>query len=124
MGSTRKAIIDSVTNASLENLGDPEFVKTKVLLGEENSRWNTAVLEVLQIRRIVEEMKASKASSQAAKKVIRLTCVNAFLTLLIVVVTACGVGWNIFSPWRQGRVINGATAVVEPAPQLVPDPDG
>lgn len=85
---------------------------------------NTAVLEVLQIRRVVEEMKASNASSRAATKVIRLTWVNAILTLLIVVVTACGVGWDIFCGSRQARGINGATSVIDPAPQHVPDPDG
>ncbi len=122
MGSTRAAI-DKVMNSSLEELADAEFVKTQVLRGDETSAWNNAVIEVLQIRRVVEDMKASRASSHAAAKVIRLTLVNAFLTLLIVLVTACGIGWNIFSSVRWGSAIN-VPAAAERASQLVPGPDG
>ena len=120
----REGIIESVMTLPLDELADPKIVGKKLLSGDENSMVNNAVLEVLQIRRIVEEMKASEASSKAAARVIKLTWVNGFLTLLIVLVTACGVGWNIFAGWRQPSVTNGDTAAVEPAQQLVRDADG
>ncbi len=81
--------------ASLEELTSPEFVHENILIGEESSQWNRTVLEVLQIRRIVEEMRNAQDRAEEAKRVIRLTWTNAILTLMIAIATAVGVTWSI-----------------------------
>lgn len=106
-GITRMAVsmlpkdtVKAVLTGGIELFQDPEFVAGRMFTGQPTSQRNEAVLELLRLRRITEEMKAAESSSRAAGRANHLTFVNAVLTFFILVATAINVGitWRSLPP--------------------------
>ncbi|MHC4443809.1 MAG: hypothetical protein ACYTBZ_02775 [Planctomycetota bacterium] len=97
--TTTETIVQRILTCDIDKLKDPKFVAEYIVVGDVGTDHYTKALDVLRLRRILEEAQSGRSIVRLGKVANSITVINALLTFIIAATT-------IVNLWLYWQTVN------------------